>query len=408
MERSCEIISILFFNSHDEKHGEVLMDLLKTASIFECMVAFAKSSFFLNKKVGFLRALKKALENGCQARMAIGLNFFTTDPEVLFALFEIQKKYKNFSLYVGSGEKVFHPKIYAIKNNNGRVIIVGSANMTYGGLFSSEEVSIIVRDIEQKSMNKVFEYFNFLLCEGILVQSSMKILEDYADRHCIYDSYHKLAKVKYEDTLVNKLPSNYPVLAEILQLMKSDKSSFGFVEQIALRKRNRKFARRKICEIAVCSKKSDFLKLYEELLELFHSSGHQRGKTKIYENSEKFCIALKYMLKALKNPANEAFDVFRQHCMQIDRAGINLITEILHAMDDKKYPIMNAKAISGMRVAGIVDYRLGLLKKDVDGSVYGAYFAHAEKIRSELGLADFTELDALFNYAYSSQINDSL
>ncbi len=61
---------------------------------------------------------------------------------------------------------------------------------------------------------------------------------------------------------------------------------------------------------------------------------------------------------------------------------------------------MNGNSVSGMRLAHVVDYPDPLTKKTVNGATYARFCADAERIRADLGLENFSELDAVFNYAY--------
>jgi hypothetical protein len=61
---------------------------------------------------------------------------------------------------------------------------------------------------------------------------------------------------------------------------------------------------------------------------------------------------------------------------------------------------MNRNSVSGMKMASITRYPEGPTKELVDGTVYASFCDDAKQIRVGLGLEDFSQLDALFNYAY--------
>ena len=88
------------------------------------------------------------------------------------------------------------------------------------------------------------------------------------------------------------------------------------------------------------------------------------------------------------------------HFENITGAGINLLTEILHALDNRRYAVMNQNAVTGLAVAGFGGYPDHPTKSNVDGELYARYCLQARSVQSELGLANLTELDALFNYVY--------
>ncbi|RTL18383.1 MAG: NgoFVII family restriction endonuclease, partial [Burkholderiales bacterium] len=118
--------------NEERGHGDKLVKLLKQAERLECLVAFAKASA-LN---GLLKSLRKALERGLEARFAIGLDFYLTEPVVLRKLLELTKEHA-LKLYLSDSSETFHPKIYAFQHSKGCSVIVGSANFTQGGLYAN-------------------------------------------------------------------------------------------------------------------------------------------------------------------------------------------------------------------------------------------------------------------------------
>ena len=61
---------------------------------------------------------------------------------------------------------------------------------------------------------------------------------------------------------------------------------------------------------------------------------------------------------------------------------------------------MNQNAVSGMCKANILEFPQHPSKSNVSAEGYASFCKQAEIVRRELGLENFLELDALFNYAY--------
>lgn len=184
--------------------------------------------------------------------------------------------------------------------------------------------------------------------------------------------------------------------------MKSDDSAHGFTAQKTGRKGNLRQARRRLAELAALSSNArrDFPSNYDALIGLFHSGGLHRGKSRIANHPGQFVAAVADILDRRNLSPAEAFTVLHGHFGAITGAGINLLTEILHALDNKRFAVMNQNAVSGLALAGIRDYPLHPTKQNVSAESYARYCGHADTVRRSLGLDDFTELDALFNYAY--------
>ena len=114
----------------------------------------------------------------------------------------------------------------------------------------------------------------------------------------------------------------------------------------------------------------------------------------------KFQAALK-SISEVKNPNPEqGFGILQSHFIDIDGAGINLLTEILQTLDCNQFVVMNQNSISGLRMAGFLNFPRNPSKITVQATQYSEFCQSADYVRRELGLSNFLELDALFNYVY--------
>lgn len=237
----------LLLNGEKRDHGQVIAGLLKKAERLECMAAFAKTSAFQ----GVLEALQASLAHGLEARFAIGLDFYLTEPALLRKLMEMGKKH-TLELYLSASSETFHPKIYALRHIRGCSVLIGSANLTAGGLCDNYEASALVDDPEGALTASITQHFNELNADGTLVRATKLRIDDYARDYVIHDACRKVARrcaanVNHADGI------SIEVLRDILELMKSDSSSNGFKSQQTLRGRNLRKAQRKLGELASLS-----------------------------------------------------------------------------------------------------------------------------------------------------------
>jgi hypothetical protein len=86
--------------------------------------------------------------------------------------------------------------------------------------------------------------------------------------------------------------------------------------------------------------------------------------------------------------------------LSVSGAGINVMTEILHSLDNLRFVVMNQNSVSGLRLAGFNRFPIHPSKTNVNAATYADFCGKAKTVRDGLGLKSFTELDALFNYAY--------
>jgi len=144
------------------KFVDVLNEAILNANSLRFAVAFAKYSG--------LQLIKKSLDDffskSGNAIFLIGLDFSSTDPIVLRELHSYQEKTKSFELlcYRGGGlgeVSTYHPKVYLFDGEaKHHTAIVGSSNLTRGGLLTNVEANVLVSsDTESEVFSDLSEIF---------------------------------------------------------------------------------------------------------------------------------------------------------------------------------------------------------------------------------------------------------
>src|SRR5690606_10314466 len=163
-------------NSSLSHKSEIVNSLDKTEELIVC-VAFLKSS-------GLNILLNKIKELGVKSTFYIGLDFYLTEPKALKAIFKA-----DFDLYLTSIEKsTYHSKIYYFKKNKAINAIIGSANLTKGGLESNIETSLSIEFLHNSDIdNQIKEQFEFIKTNSTKVLNLQPIVE-YEE---LYDYLHQ-------------------------------------------------------------------------------------------------------------------------------------------------------------------------------------------------------------------------
>jgi HKD family nuclease len=401
--KSTSVRAVLASNS-DEGHASVLRMHLAKATRFTCIVAFARMSGFRE----IAEELNTRVEAGLKATFVVGIDFFQTEPELLNAALKLKKAAKStddVKVYMGaeSHKVTMHPKVYLFALKGGSTAaVVGSANMTGGGFQTNHEFSAVMSGHEVGWEAELNEWIKAQIDLGEVVEADEDAVERYAVRRAVYLPHMEMAKRRAEKAIL--MPrGNLDTLRAILAAMRADQGEDGFDVQVARRTEAtvraaavlRKLARPKVLAAR------EFLEFYERLASgLWHSGGLHRAKTTIAKKAGRFQSALRALdANASTNP-ELLFEQLRGFMRYVPKAGVNVMTEILHTRDSTRFPVMNQNSISGMRRAQITSYPKTPSKDSVDGATYARFCADAERIRTELGLANLRELDALFNYAY--------
>jgi len=120
--------------SKDDDHDTAINELLRLPNIdnYLLSLAFARSSGVerisgnLNRDVG-------------KTKVFVGIRNGITSIQSIFSLFKLG--IKPYAVDTAANNKIFHPKIYAAYNDEFAHIILGSANLTLGGLNRNIEAS---------------------------------------------------------------------------------------------------------------------------------------------------------------------------------------------------------------------------------------------------------------------------
>jgi HKD family nuclease len=395
------LVSLL--ENADEGHGDAIRRHFERATHFICIVAFAKfSGWTLIRDV-----LAERVSKGLNATFVVGLDFYQSEPRVLRAIRLLKSKAAasdgKINLYLGGGPKrdTLHPKVYWFKGPAGQTLIVGSANMTSGGLSGNYELSAQLSGSAAKHQAWLEAWIAARIKAKDIVEATEGMIKDYEKRRNIYQAAMKNAERQAARSM--EADAGHTITLEALLVeMRADDGPDGFDQSMTRRRQNLLRARAQIAVLAQAPdlKRSDFLEAYEKLIGLWHSGGIARGKTTVAKKSARLQGALRALAAEPSDDPATLFDLLQGHFAKIPRAGTNVLTEILHARDPNRFPVMNQNSVAGMALANITGYPRQPNKTSVDGARYARFAADAERLRLSLGLADLSELDALFNFAY--------
>ena len=138
MTKAPQLGTAVLLSNEGPDHSNRLLEHLAWADRFVCVVAFAKMTGLSL----FAVRPKKRLAKGMRATFVIGLDFYQTQPELLTELMKL-KDVGDVEVYMGAigRNSTFHPKLYLFQTDAETRTIIGSANMTMGGLRSNHEMS---------------------------------------------------------------------------------------------------------------------------------------------------------------------------------------------------------------------------------------------------------------------------
>ncbi len=149
------LLEISFLENDDRTVAEAVNEACRGASSARVAVAFAKGS-------GFAAApsFEDMAARGGRVELLAGVDFQLTD---LAAIQRFERPPSAARVYFHpdhSGQTIFHPKVYLAESDSLATAIVGSSNLTLGGLTDNVEANILIRGTPDHQLIQTIRAFH--------------------------------------------------------------------------------------------------------------------------------------------------------------------------------------------------------------------------------------------------------
>lgn len=226
--------------------GKIINQELQNSIETQIAVAFLKRSGIKTIEDSLLMSLDK----GGKFELIVGLDFKTTDPMAMKFFIDLQKRYKDvrFFCYGDKGKNknyiVFHPKIYLFKNTKETISIVGSTNLTQGGLMSNFEVNTIFNEKNPVYYSQLLAIYNSVKYTDTLFTPDDDYLCQYSDVFKAFQRNEENAKkdksiekvieqmTKKEKELPGTIPSVNSMIVDFLKQRQTEGLTFVSLSDI--------------------------------------------------------------------------------------------------------------------------------------------------------------------------------
>ncbi len=175
-------MKIQIISNDDYPIGNIIRQELQDADSTQIAVAFLTRSGVKEIDV----SLRTSLDNGGKIELIAGLDFRRTDPDSIRYFLALKKQYPKRCDFYCFGDKednkaeiVFHPKIYLFEKPRETTCIVGSTNLTKGGLTSNLEVNTIFKETKPDYFSKLQAIYNSIKFKDSVFAPD----EEYAERY---------------------------------------------------------------------------------------------------------------------------------------------------------------------------------------------------------------------------------
>ncbi|MCF8302351.1 MAG: hypothetical protein K9I94_03670 [Bacteroidales bacterium] len=349
-------------NNTTENHLKVIKEKISTAEEIFIAVAFFKNSGL--KKI--VTDLKNALERKVKLIIITGLDFYQTEPEALKKLQSLKKSYENCEILIYKQEtnKMFHPKMYLFSNKKEHFGIIGSANLTDGGLTLNCELSI------NFTFNNEGNIYQQMLKEKEKLLKNATVINDlslsnYTRKYQIFKKNENTAKENVEKQINTIFQLDIKAIEKYLKDYSANKDEQN---NYFLRKQNYIKAY-EILEFIRTENIDNptFFSNYEKLVgkagvkSLWHSGSIARDKNKVKKNHFEFKTMLNEIHANLNKSPKEIFEMIEKYIKsgkkeKINGLGINIATEILNTFAPNKFAVLNQNPLTSIKAFGLESF----------------------------------------------------
>ena len=140
-------MEISFVDNDTKRLQDAIEEAASEADDARVAVAFAKGSGLTAAP-----ALRRMVERGAEVRLLAGVDSQLTDLE---AVEQFDRPPSAARVYVHSSQddgRTFHPKVYAFRRKDEVTAVVGSSNLTAGGLLGNVEGNVVLRGSRKDSV----------------------------------------------------------------------------------------------------------------------------------------------------------------------------------------------------------------------------------------------------------------
>ena len=207
---------------------------------FTCLVAFASYGGITALTPHILRA--KA--NNVKIKIILGVDQKCTSKE---ALEEVLSWGVDSYIYYTLNTNIFHPKVYLFENSDYYTLIVGSSNLTEGGLVRNVECSLLVQDMQGTSVHSAF----YAYWKGILDSTEENL----------YPITQELIDQLYEEKIIPSDSERAMASASMFKSSSVQRNPEGFVPK----RLKRKIKTKKIAVLDDATKSSEVIEAPMEI-----------------------------------------------------------------------------------------------------------------------------------------------
>jgi HKD family nuclease len=387
-------------NTGSDNHLRLIKEQIEASREVWIAVAFLKQSGLKLLET----PVKEAIARGTRFKVICGLDLYITEPEAIRMLQDwFQGQDENvLRLMPINNRRTFHSKVYCFHKRNGEVtLLVGSANLTCGGIKNNNEASMLVHSSRQSQIYEEVQEF-FVDCERKSNPVTEIDLSQYTRQFNIHQRHIKGAEVGFAEEMHTITPLQQERILSLADAYNQDKRQ---QEDFQFRSDNYKKANHILMQMILEPVESEaaFLDYYELLVgkpgqrSLWHSDKLYRAKTMVANNYQTVLRMVNKLYEKIDQPIWEVFDIGKFYAVNIKGISVNVLTEILNTFSPNRFAVLNKRPLEILAYFGFEDFPDQNVFKP---ATYKRFVDLIAEIRDLCHFEDLGRVDHFLNYIY--------
>jgi HKD family nuclease len=355
--------------------------------------------------------LQDSLDRGCQVEFFVGTDFYQTDPSALRAAAELLRGRDGCTLWMckPNSKSVFHPKLYVFEGVDESTVVVGSANLTSGGLRNNREVccsfSVSPGSAAAGQLETIFASYR---SDEDVRQATVLDIARYEGEWSRFQ--RRVRKAKRE---ANKEIKALPVICEdkLRQYLSEYRDNDD--EQKDYESRARRYERipALLDRLAAVKTRPDFLEIYEQLVGkqgqrgLWHSGRLFRKKNQVADGYPEACAMIRTIHEHSDASATELFEFGIPFVRRVTGMGVNVLTEVMNSYYPDRCPVLNISSLGSVQHLAIGRFPE---PQSFDAEDYDRFTEILDCLRDLCDFGSMGRVDHFLNYVYRKYVEPNL
>jgi HKD family nuclease len=394
-------MSAILANQSSGCHGASLEEWIKVSSGGFVAVAFLKRQGLARLSSG----LQNMLKRGGKLTVVAGTDFWLTEPAALRSLFNLQRRYEGCRLFVfdRAASSTFHPKYYRFRGKEVTRVMIGSANLTRGGMASNIEASMWRQEPPGSDLDREAEEFERSLlghrrCRAV----TDSWLASYEVEHSVQEKERKRAEKAARREMRKITPLDSDELDRFLERYRADKHQ---QEEFRQRRSNYRIADGILRQKLAGPRKLDqagFKRHFERLVgtkgeKLWHSGSLYRKKNFLFPRHVALQAVIREVVGNLQLSPAEMYRLGEAWMRQVKYFGPNIFTEICNTLKPSRFAVLNDNPVTSLKHLSLAAFPA---PGNFTAEDYQRFCDVLDDLRRRCGFADLGQTDHFLNYIY--------